>query len=171
MARTTHGLEDDAAVSAEKKGGAATTNWKTSGFARALFRGGGTLHRGLYRMTGGKIGGSIQGVPVALLTTRGRKSGKLYTWPVGYVADGDGFLLAGTAGASPRNPGWYYNLCANPEVSIEIGKQTSTMIATPQTGAARDAYWARILERYPVFASYERKVTRRIPVVVLRPTS
>ncbi len=119
----------------------------------------------------GKIGGAVQGVPVALLTTRGRKSGKLYTWPVGYVAEGDGLLLAGTAGASPRNPGWYYNLCANREVTIQIGKQTRTMIAAPQTGAARDECWARILKQYPVFANYERKVTRRIPVVLLRPTS
>ena len=152
-------------------GRASNGNWKTSGFARALFRGAGAIHRGLYKKSSGKIGGSMQGIPVALLTTRGRKSGRLYTWPVCYITDGDDLLLVGSAGASPRNPDWYYNLRANADVTLQIGKQRHSMVAEPQDGPARDTYWTRILEQYPAFAKYQRQVTRQIPVVLLRPAS
>jgi deazaflavin-dependent oxidoreductase (nitroreductase family) len=149
----------------------ATRTWMTNGFVRAIARRVLSLFGGLYRISGGKIGGSAKGVPVALLTTRGRKSGRLYTWPVAYIAEGDDFLLVASAGGSPNNPGWYYNVCKNTEVTLQIGKQRHPMIAETQIGAQRDAYWSRILDQYPAFESYQRKVTRQIPVVLLRPAS
>ncbi len=145
--------------------------WKTSRPIRAFARGAAGVHRGLYRATGGKVGGSVRGVPIGLLTTRGRKSGRLYTWPVCCLPEGDGLLLVGSAGGAPRNPGWYYNVRANPEVTVEVGRETRMMIAEPQAGAARQAYWDRIVQEHPLFEGYQRKVTREIPVVYLRPPS
>jgi deazaflavin-dependent oxidoreductase (nitroreductase family) len=108
-------------------------------------------------------------VPLALLTTRGRKSGREHTRPVGYVRDGDTLLLVASVGGMPWNPGWYYNLRADPHVTITIGRQSRAMIAEPQVGPDRERAWERVVRDYPVFWRYQRKVTRRIPVVRLRP--
>ncbi len=152
-------------------GTATTATWQDRGPVRLLFRAAAALHRGLYRLSGGKIGGSISGVPVLLLTTRGRKSGRVHTWPVCYVVEGENLLLVASAGGMPRNPAWYHNLRANPHVTIEVARQSRAMVAEPQVGPARDAYWARIVGEHPLFEGYQRKVTRQIPVVLLRPES
>ncbi len=138
---------------------------------RMVGRIGGALHRGLYRASGGRVGGSVRGVPVALLTTRGRRSGREYTWPVCYLPEGEGFLLVASAGGNPRNPGWYHNLRADPNVTIQIGKRTRDMVAEPQTGAERARHWERVVREHPLFEGYQQKVTRKIPVVLLRPAT
>ncbi len=136
---------------------------------RTVGRLGAALHRGLYRTSGGKVGGVVRGVPVALLTTRGRKSGRVYTWPVCYLAEGDNLLLIASAGGSPQHPAWYHNLRADPNVTIQVAGRSRAMVAEPQSGAERTRYWARIVREHPLFADYQRKVTREIPVVLLRP--
>ncbi len=138
---------------------------------RMVGRLGAALHRGLYRASGGKVGGSVQGVPVALLTTRGRRSGREYTWPICYLQEGEGVLLVGSAGGNPRNPAWYHNLRADPNITIQIGNQIRAMVAEPQTGAERARHWERIVREHPLFEGYQRKVTREIPVVLLRPAT
>lgn len=148
---------------------AATTSLMDNGFIRTIARNALRLFRGLYRLSGGKIGGSAKGVPLLLLTTRGRKSGRAYTWPVGYVVDGDNLVLIASAGGMPRNPGWYYNVRANSDVTIEIGRTRRAMVAEPQVGPARAQYWSRAVTKHPVFDGYQRKVARQIPVVLLRP--
>ena len=169
MTTITNGPEGSGATDAETRATVATTSWMTNDFVRAFGRGAARLHRGLYRLSGGKIGGSVKGVPLLLLTTRGRKSGRAYTWPVGYVVDGEDLLLIASAGGGPRNPGWYYNLCTNPNVTIEIGRKSRAMVAEPQTGTERAKCWARTVAEHPLFDDYQRKVTREIPVVLLRP--
>jgi hypothetical protein len=62
------------------------------------------LHRGLYRLSGGRLGGSTGGMPVLLLTTTGRKSGQPRTWPVGYIRDGDRLIVSASAGGEPGHP-------------------------------------------------------------------
>ena len=136
---------------------------------RTAFRIGAFLHCALYRASGGRLGGSANGVPLALLTTRGRKSGRMHTRPVGYVADGDTLLLVASVGGMPWNPGWYYNLRADPHVTITIGRHSRAMIAEPQVGPDRERAWERVVRDYPVFWRYQRKVARQIPVVRLRP--
>ena len=131
----------------------------------------GTVHRGLYRRSSGRLGGSMRGTSVGLLTTRGRKTGRMYTWPVSYVAEGENILLIASAGGQSWSPSWYYNLLANPNVTMQIRNQTRAMVAEPQTGADRARHWERIVREYPSFEGYQRKTTREIPVVLLRPAS
>lgn len=147
----------------------ATTTRRWGPGLRAAFRIAGFLHCGLYRASGGRLGGAANGVPLALLTTRGRKSGRVHTRPVGYVVDGDTLLLVASCGGMPWNPAWYYNLKADPHVTIQIGWQSRAMIAEPQLGPGRERAWERVVRDYPVFWRYQRKVARRIPVVLLRP--
>jgi deazaflavin-dependent oxidoreductase (nitroreductase family) len=145
----------------------ATRRWGPG--MRAVGRLGCALHRGLYRASGGRLGGMVNGVPVALLTTRGRRTGRWYTWPVGYLAVGEEILLAGSAGGSPHQPGWYHNVRADPRVALQIGDRTREMIAEIQAGPDRERAWEAVVRAYPVFAAYQRKVARQIPVVLLRP--
>jgi deazaflavin-dependent oxidoreductase (nitroreductase family) len=136
---------------------------------RTAFRIAAFVHCALYRASGGRLGGSANGVPLALLTTRGRQSGRALTRPVGYVADGDTLLLVASVGGMPWNPGWYYNLRAEPRVTITIGRQSRAMIAEPLVGPDRERGWERVVRDYPIFTRYQEKVARQIPVVRLRP--
>ncbi len=147
----------------------ATTTRPWGRGVRTVGRIGEALHRGLYRASGGRLGGAVRGVPVALLTTRGRRSGRAYTWPVCYLPEGEGVLLVASAGGNPRHPAWYHNLRADPRVTLQVGDRPRAMVAEVQTGADRARHWARIVREHPLFADYQRKVSREIPVVLLRP--
>lgn len=136
---------------------------------RTAFRLAALVHCALYRASGGRLGGSANGVPLALLTTRGRKSGRLHTRPVGYVTEGDTLLLVASVGGMPWNPGWYYNLRADPHVTITIGRRSRAMFAETQEGPDRERSWERVVRDYPVFERYQRKVARQIPIIRLRP--
>jgi F420H(2)-dependent quinone reductase len=146
------------------------TNARQGGpWIRTAFRIASFLHCAMYRASGGKLGGTANGAPLALLTTRGRKSGRALTRPVAYVTDGDTLLLVASVGGMPWNPGWYYNLRADPRVTITIGRHSRAMIAEPQVGPDRERGWERAVREYPLFTRYQQKVSRQIPVVRLRP--
>jgi deazaflavin-dependent oxidoreductase (nitroreductase family) len=84
-----------------------------------------------------------------------------------YVTDGDRLLvIASNAGAS-KDPAWYHNLVAHPEVTVEIGTETFDAIAVVTEGQERQRLWTRIVESYPFFADHQAKVTRQIPVIAL----
>ena len=121
-----------------------------------------------FHANGGKVGGPFAGVPLLLLTTTGAKSGKRSTVPVGYAPDGDRLIIFATKGGLPTNPAWYYNLVANPTATVEVGTETFDVTATNITGDERDRLWAAQVERAPVFAEYQAKTTRIIPVIALQ---
>jgi F420H(2)-dependent quinone reductase len=129
----------------------------------------GMAHRLLYRLSGGKIGGSMRGNPVLLLTTIGRKSGQERTWPLVYLADGDAIIVVASAGGQPQHPAWYLNLRAHPQVTVQIGDAVRAMVASTAQGDERAQLWARFTAAYPGFLGYQRKTSRELPVVVLRP--
>lgn len=122
----------------------------------------------LYRKSAGKFGGSLSGVPVLLLTTRGRKSGRSHTTPLIYLEDGDQLVVVASKGGAVGHPAWYLNLQANPEVAIEQGSRHRTMIASTANGADRAMLWPRLVDRYPAYADYQSWTDREIPVVLLR---
>jgi F420H(2)-dependent quinone reductase len=145
-----------------------TENEESAGFHLAM-KALGTLHRWLYRASGGKVGKTFFGSPVLLLTTTGRKTGRSRTWPLTYLGDEvNGFVVAAAYGGQPRHPAWYHNLQANPQVVVQHGEQTLTMIAEVAEGDERSRLWRRLTEAYPAYADYQRKTERQIPVVVLR---
>jgi len=134
---------------------------------RRIMRVAGTLHRGLFRLSGGRIGGALGKMPVLLLTTTGRKSGQPRTWPLGYFRDGERTIIIASAGGEPTHPAWYLNLTANPRVTVQIGQETIPMAAATATGAERERLWTRLVADFPNFADYQKKTTRQIPVVIL----
>jgi deazaflavin-dependent oxidoreductase (nitroreductase family) len=125
---------------------------------------------GMYRRTGGRLGGQVGSTPVLLLTTTGRRSSQPHTVPVGYFDQGEvRFVVASNAGA-PRDPAWYLNLRSHPEVQVEVRRDVYTAIATPAAGEDRTRLWDYLMETAPSYRRYQR-TAREIPVVVLRRTN
>lgn len=123
-----------------------------------------------FRNNGGKVGGPFQDAPLLLLHTRGAKTGQERVNPMMYLPlDGDNVAVFGSKGGAPTNPDWYYNLLADPRVTIEIGNDTREMSARVAEGDERERIWSRQKSDYPGFAEYERKTSRQIPVIVLEP--
>ena len=140
---------------------------ESSGF-RIVMKVLGTLHRWLYRASGGKLGKTFFGSPILLLTTTGRKTRQSRTWPLTYLHDeGEHFIVVASNGGQPKHPAWYLNLQANPYVVVQHGEQTRAMIARVAEGDERARLWSRVVEKYPAYAGYQRKTERQIPVVLL----
>jgi deazaflavin-dependent oxidoreductase (nitroreductase family) len=121
-----------------------------------------------FRTHGGKVGGQFEGHPLLLLTTTGARSGKRHTVPVGYMPDDDRLIIFASNFGNPTNPGWYYNLLAHPEVTVEIGTETFSATAVVITGEERDQLFAKKAEQAPLYAEYQAKMTRTIPVIALQ---
>jgi len=113
--------------------------------------------------------GGYKDTPTILLTTKGRKSGKDVTLPLLYGKDGDNILIVGTKGGAPQHPGWYLNLNANPEVTVQCASDRFQALASTVTDTKeRERLWKIMLEVYPPIESYQAATDRLIPVVTLK---
>jgi deazaflavin-dependent oxidoreductase (nitroreductase family) len=121
-----------------------------------------------FRRTGGKVPGELGEVDILLLTTRGAKSGEPRTVPVGFHRIDGRLIILASMGGADKNPPWYYNVVANPEVTVELGTDTFTATATVTEGDDREHLFATVCERMAVFAEYQERTTRLIPVIELQ---
>jgi deazaflavin-dependent oxidoreductase (nitroreductase family) len=126
-----------------------------------------TAHMAVYRPSGGRVAGRLAGMPVLLLTTRGRTSGRSRTVPLTYLTDGDAIVLVASYGGDDRHPGWYRNLRSDPEVQVTQGRCRRTLNARDATAGERERLWPRVTATYPGYARYQRRTSRAIPLVVL----
>jgi deazaflavin-dependent oxidoreductase (nitroreductase family) len=122
-----------------------------------------------FRANGGKAGGIFEGMPLVLVHNVGAKSGRQFVTPLVYLADGDRYVIFASKGGAPVNPGWYHNLKAEPNVSIEVGTDTLDAVAEEATGEERDRLYGIQEAQQPQFAEYATKTERKIPVIVLTP--
>lgn len=106
-----------------------------------------------------------------LLHHRGAKSGVERVNPVAYLPDGNRYVIFASKAGAPAHPGWYHNLRANPETTIEVGGEVVEVRAEEVTGAERDRLFAAQVERSPQFGEYEQKTDRVIPVLALVPVA
>jgi deazaflavin-dependent oxidoreductase (nitroreductase family) len=128
----------------------------------------GAVHRLLYRTSGGRIGGRLWDLPVVLLTTTGRRSGKKRTVPLCSLRDGDDTVVIASYGGLDRPPAWWLNLEADPNAELLAGRARSAVTARTAEREDRARLWAEITSRAPGYREYERRTTREIPVVILR---
>jgi deazaflavin-dependent oxidoreductase (nitroreductase family) len=129
----------------------------------------GRVHGRVYRLTAGKVGGRIAGMPVLLLTTSGRKSGRPRTQPLTYTQTDGSYAVIASKGGAPHHPLWYLNLSANPIAEVTVGRETHTVRARDAEGEERERLWRRLADVYSGYDRYASKTSRRIPVIVLEP--
>jgi deazaflavin-dependent oxidoreductase (nitroreductase family) len=129
-----------------------------------------SFHRLVFDMSKGKVAGKASGMPVVKLTTVGRKSGKprttMLTTP---LEEGDNVVLVASYGGDDRDPMWYSNLVANPDVEVVMNGSKRTMRAEVAEGEERTRLWEALTAEHANYAGYQRKTSRQIPVVVLEP--
>jgi len=140
-----------------------------SGFQKLKFKILTRIHVFLFRASSGKIGRTMNGNPILLLTTTGRKTGKPRTTPLMYVHKDNEYLIAGSDGGANQNPTWISNLNSKPEATIEINGKTIQVKAVITSGDERDKLYENFKALWVNFAEYEKKTTRKIPVVRLQP--
>jgi deazaflavin-dependent oxidoreductase (nitroreductase family) len=121
-----------------------------------------------FRANKGVVGGQFKGAPLLLLTTVGAKSGKSRINPLAYLADNDRYVIIASYAGAPANPPWFYNLKANPTVDVEVGAQRFKARAEIVAEPERSKLYEKMTKVMPVFAEYQRKTTRKIPVIALR---
>ena len=120
-----------------------------------------------FRANSGKVGGPFKGSTLLLLHTVGAKSGHERINPVAYVTDGDRLMIVASKAGAPTNPDWYYNILANPQVTVEVGTEQFQAQATISSEPERTRLFNQMVEMMPAFAEYQRKTMRVIPVIIL----
>jgi deazaflavin-dependent oxidoreductase (nitroreductase family) len=129
----------------------------------------GAIHRALYRASGGRIVATIWGLPIVLLTTTGRRSGKPRTTPLCAWRTGDTFVVIASFGGMDHPPRWWLNLQAAPAASLQVGREHIAVTARTTSGDERAQLWSQVVERAPGYLGYARRTAREIPVIVLEP--
>jgi len=129
----------------------------------------GKLNVPVYRATGGRLFGSLDGAPVLLLTTTGRRSGQPRTAPVVYLPAGERMVVIGSNAGNVRAPAWALNLEAGPEAEVEVGRRRVAVRARIATGDERAELWSRMTAQYSGFDDYAAATGRDIRLFVLEP--
>ena len=102
-----------------------------------------------------------------LLDHVGARSGKRRTTPLVYLRDGEDVVIVASKGGSPRHPGWYHNLRAHPETTVQIGSRRTPVTARVATPAERSRLWPKVVALYQGYEDYQRRTERQIPLVIL----
>ena len=129
------------------------------------------LHMAIFRATNGRVAATGMGMPVLMLTTTGRKSGRPYSIMLtSPVQDSDRVVLVASYGGNDKHPAWFLNLRDNPAVEVMMHGRSGPMRARIASQEEKAQLWPRVVEKYSGYAGYQRKTERDIPLVILEPT-
>jgi deazaflavin-dependent oxidoreductase (nitroreductase family) len=127
-------------------------------------------HVALYKLTSGRVGANLAGKPGILVRTTGARSGKVHTICLPFLPyEGDRVIVA-SFGGGPKNPAWYHNLRAHPDVVVRDRGRVFWAHATVIEGDDRPAVWDAVVADAPWYATYQTRTTRTIPLIRLRET-
>lgn len=159
---------DDAAI---EKEAAKSVRLDRGPFRRLSCR----MHARMYRLTGGRLGGTLDSAsgsrPILLLTTTGRRSGKVRTTPLVYLDQGDGrFVVAGSNAGRDADPGWVHNLRAHPDATVRVGRDVLPVRAVELSVEEAAAVWPALHAMNAQYAEYAKLTDRSVPVFGLRVT-
>jgi deazaflavin-dependent oxidoreductase (nitroreductase family) len=120
------------------------------------------------RANGGEVkSGPLAGHPLLIMTSKGARSGEPRRAILTFHRDGDDYVIAATAGGSPKEPAWFHNLEADPDVTVEARNEVFDATATIETGPERDRLWDDHVKALPWFGDYPKQTGRVIPVIRL----
>jgi deazaflavin-dependent oxidoreductase (nitroreductase family) len=124
-----------------------------------------------HAITGGRAYAGDENSPAGFLklTTTGRKTGQARAVELLYLRDGPRYVVTASNAGKARNPGWYFNVQSNPQVTLHVHGRDVPALAQVASPEQRSVLWARLIEIAPFYAGYERRVTREIPMALLTP--
>ncbi len=126
----------------------------------------------LYEGSGGTDGTTLNGLPVIIVTNRGRKTGAVRKTPLMKVVDGNSYVLVASRGGAPEHPLWYHNLKADPSVEIRDGVEVYSMqVRQVEDSVEKQRLWDIAVEAFPPYQEYQEKTDRAIPVFVAEATA
>ena len=128
-----------------------------------------STHVFFYKLSGGRIGGRMHKVPVLLLTTTGRKTGRKRTTPLLYIRDGNRLVIVASNSGRRMDPSWWRNLKHNPIATVQVKDVKQTIYAQRALGSEKERLWQMMTSVYPAYDDYQKRTDRQIPVVVLKP--
>ena len=124
----------------------------------------------LYEKSEGVEGTTLRGLPVIIVTNQGCKTGARRKTPLMRAVDGKNYILVASRGGAPKNPVWYYNLKANPNVDIRDGENVHSMrVREVVDSVERKRLWNLAVEAFPPYEDYQQKTSRLIPVFLAQP--
>jgi deazaflavin-dependent oxidoreductase (nitroreductase family) len=126
-----------------------------------------------YEASGGTRANTLRdtGIPVIVVTMRGRASGKVRKIALMRVEHEGRYALVASYGGRPEHPAWYGNLVADPHVMIQDGPEPHDYVVREVSGDERAAWWERSVAVFPTYEEYQAKTDRVIPVLVAEPAS
>jgi len=127
------------------------------------------LNASVYRMTGGRIMGKMGASDICVVRMQGARSGRWRDVPLMYVPNGDGVILVASLGGAPKNPMWYYNLVAHPDIEVQVKENTLRLRARLASSEEKAQVWPRCVAAYPSYETYQKRTTRDIPVFICEP--
>ncbi|HEY1777591.1 MAG TPA: nitroreductase family deazaflavin-dependent oxidoreductase [Solirubrobacteraceae bacterium] len=128
------------------------------------------FHTALYRLSGGRVGHTVAGTPpMLLLEHRGARSGTLRTAPLGYIRDGENYVVVASKGGHPNNPSWFHNLRVHPDARVQVRSARTPVHARVASAAERERLWPEVVATYAGYEDYQRRTVREIPLVILEP--
>lgn len=128
------------------------------------------VHVALYRATGGRVGQHVPGLPPMLLLDHvGARTGTERTSALAYVKDGEDVIIVASKGGHPRDPAWFHNLRAHPDVTVQVGSERRAVRAREATDAEHRRLWTKVVAAYAGYRTYQERTERRIPLVILQP--
>ena len=144
-------------------------NGKPGGQRFRLIRFASLLHRWVFQLSRGKAAGKFGKCNFLLLTTTGRRTGQSRTVPLLYLVDHGAYALVASYGGNPLAPAWLLNIRADPQVTLQIGRQRVTGVARIASTAERARLWDSFVSVFPGYDHYQEISGRRIPLVLVQP--
>ena len=132
-----------------------------------------SIHQLIYVLSGGRIGTRWKEITFLLLTTVGKKSGKIRKAPLAAIPFGESYVVVASFGGSDVNPSWFVNLKYNAIAQVRIGstvKKSKVTIVTPKD-LLYDDLWKKAVAIYSGFDKYKQATSREIPLVILTPVN
>ena len=123
----------------------------------------------LYESTGGREGNTMRGRPVVIVTSTGAKTGKVRKTPLMRVEHEGRYALVASQGGAPTHPTWYFNLVADPRITLQDGPEPRDMAVREITGAEKAEWWERAVAAWPDYAEYVKRTDREIPIFLAEP--
>ncbi|MCB7136881.1 nitroreductase family deazaflavin-dependent oxidoreductase [Cellulosimicrobium marinum] len=124
-----------------------------------------------YEASGGTRSTTLNGMPVVVLTTLGRRTGAVRKTPLMRVEHDGTYAVVASLGGAPQHPVWYHNVVAHPQVELQDEGARHDYVAREVHGEERDLWWERAVAAYPPYADYQQRTDRVIPVLVLERTA